>query len=329
MTRPSSPPLPKSWFDAELRVARQDIASGAVAEARARLQALRDLAATGADAGAMGEATVAGLPRRLHAALIHLAAAEGDRVTKVGLQATQVPDPALMLPFAHLTPKEKAQAVQMAGAEVPRALHQIWIGPKPVPDSIALWQAHARTAGYTHRLWREADLARLGLGEKTVFQAMLERGDYPGAVDIARYAVLASEGGVYLDADWYPVAEVGRGFDNYVPLTGLMVMSERTVRLTGRGAVMLANNLIGAPKGHPAMTAVLRAADRAMQALPHAPAWWVTGPLIFTDVVRECPLTLLPDGIAAADITPETADPQAACAAARQAGALMLTWKRW
>ena len=68
------------------------------------------------------------VPRRLHAAQLRLARAEGDRVAKLGWQALQGPPLQALLPLAELTAAERRAAGAMASQPVPRILHQIWIG---------------------------------------------------------------------------------------------------------------------------------------------------------------------------------------------------------
>lgn len=276
--------------------------------------------------GALPPVTTLGINRRLHAALLRQAKAAGDAVARAGLQAHLVPPPGVLAPLAG--PGWRADAQTRA---VPRVIHQIWIGPRAEPPTLAAWARHARAQGYLHRLWREGDLAAEGIDRDPVFRARADRGDYPGAVDAARYAILARHGGVYLDADWYPARD-DLGFHDLIPLAGLCAMAEEVPRLTGRGAVFLANSFIAAPPGHPAMVHLAAILPRAEAAVPGAPAWWTTGPVIFTLVARGGPVTLAPQGFVA-DLMPEgTTLPKAQARAAEaqaQDEGLLIGWKPW
>ena len=79
----------KKYYDAQLQIARQLQNDGQYAEAHALLLSL----VAAKDGYLMGERTVLGLPRRLHAARLRLAKAEGDMVAKIGYQYTLVPPP--------------------------------------------------------------------------------------------------------------------------------------------------------------------------------------------------------------------------------------------
>ncbi|MFN4159403.1 MAG: glycosyltransferase [Gemmobacter sp.] len=313
---------PKHRLDAALTKAR---AEEDPAAARATLDAL----AADPALATLPPVTALGLNRRLHATLLHLAKRTEDPVARLGLQALLVPPPDLLARFA-APPHRRTMAAAQA-APVPRILHQIWIGPRPPPPTLPAWETHAAAQGYTHKVWREADIAALGLPADPVYAARLAARDYPGATDAARYAILARHGGIYLDADWFP-ARNDIGFHDITPLTGLIAMAEPAPRATSLGTLLLANSIIMAPPAHPALTRLAAILAQVEAALPGAPAWWTTGPLIYTLIARMGPLTLL-DATLVADTLPQTAtmaDAKARAArATTQDQGLLLAWKPW
>lgn len=314
-------PSDKAWFDAQLdRIA----ALTAAGDFDAAGTLADDLAGHRTDA--MGPPTLAGLPRRLHAARLRLARARGDQIAKLGWQATQGPGLDALLPLAVLTPDERRQAAAMAATPVPRILHQIWIGELPPPPSVAAWRAWAVLNGREYQLWDEAALDRIGATENPVYRQMLAQGDYPGAVDVARYLVLDVVGGIYLDADFHPARD-DADFDDFIAPTGLSALPEDTPRITGRGPMLLTNALIAAPAGHPVMRALIRILPQAVAALPRGPAWWVTGPLIFTLLARLCPVGLAAHDIVAGHL-PRSAD-GADLQRFRRGAGLLIDWKSW
>ncbi|MDZ4310579.1 MAG: glycosyltransferase [Cypionkella sp.] len=275
--------------------------------------------------------TALGLPRRLHAARLHLAKAQGDAVARAGYQFHLVPAPELLAPLFRFSAAERQGIVAANRVAVPRVIHQIWIGSLPVPASVAAWRHHAVVQGYQYRLWQEADLAGLGLPDQPVYAAMLARGDYPGAVDVARYAILAAEGGIYLDCDWYPARD-DISFHDLLPLIGLTAWAESVPRHTGLGSLLLGNSFIATPPDHPALHRLNARLGQALDLLPEAPAWWSTGPLVFTLAARGgavcvAPQTLiagaLPDRAAVAEV-----EALRARAMAMEDG-LLIAWKSW
>ncbi len=275
--------------------------------------------------------TMLGMPRRLHAARLHLAKARGDLVARAGYQFHLVPPPELLAPLFRLSGAER-QAITAANRQpVPRVIHQIWIGNKPVPAAVAAWRHHAGLQGYQYRLWQEADLARLGLPDQPVFAAMLARGDYPGAVDVARYAILAAEGGIYLDCDWYPARD-DIGFHDLLPLIGLTAWAEDVPRQTGLGGLLLGNSFIAVPPDHPALHRLNAALPQALELLPEAPAWWSTGPLVFTLAARGGAVSMAPQTLVAGALADRAAvaEVEALQAQAMQTeDGLLIAWKSW
>lgn len=273
--------------------------------------------------------TSLGLPRRLQSAMLKLAKAQGDPIRRIAYQFHLVPPPARLAGFARFTLEERREITQLNRQSVPRSLHQVWIGAQSPPAACAAWAEHARAQGYEYRLWREADLEGIGLGANNAFSAMLARGDYPGAVDIARYEILAREGGIYLDCDWYP-ARNDISFHDLLPMCGLTALAEEVPRNTGIGGLLLANSLIATPARHPVMLRLNAVLGDVIRTLPEAPAWWATGPLIFTLIARSGAVTLADAGFVVGSL-PRDASPSeiATLAADPAATGLLIAWKSW
>lgn len=300
---------------------------GAFDEARAQLAAL----ARDPDAQALGEHTALGLPRRLHAAFLRLAKAEGDVLARIGYQFHLVPPPGRFDRWTRFGAADRRAIAAANRRPVPHSLHQIWIGALPVPPSTIAWATHAARHGYAYKLWREDDLAALGLVDGAAFRAMLARGDLPGAVDAARYAILATEGGIYLDCDWYPARD-DLAFHDLLPMVGLTALAEDIPRHTGAGGLLLANSFLAAPAAHPVFARLVEVLPEIVADMPKAPAWWCTGPLIFTLLARSGAVTLADARFVAAHLprAAPMAEVEAICARAvdEDLGPL-IAWKSW
>ncbi len=318
-------------FRSLLKEAQALHAQGLFDEARNILDQVRAESAKSSGTEGMGPLTMMGLPRRLHSANLKLAKAQGDIVRKIGLQYSLVPDPQLLARFGEFTAAERKQMAQLNREPVPRILHQIWLGNLEVPPATVAWAEHCKKHGFEYKLWREADLKHFGIEEHPAFVEMLKNGDYPGAVDVARYFVLEAVGGIYLDCDWYP-AHDGLSLADVLPLMGLSALAEDTPRNTGVGSLMLTNSYIAAPKGHPVFTCILKALPEVVQILPGAPAWWSTGPLIFTVISRGTSFSI-PDASFVAGILPRKApfsDVEAIRTKSMKTDSgLLVGWKSW
>jgi mannosyltransferase OCH1-like enzyme len=314
----------------DLKTAKAMIADARFAEGRALLDRIAaDVRLTGM--AGLGSRTALGLPRKLHSAYLKLAKAEGRSAERIALQYSLVPPPELLMPLAAVDEMARRQMNSVNRQSVPRILHQIWIGPLAVPAGVAAWRHHAEKNGLVYRLWREDDLARIGVYDHPSFAAMIATGDFPGAVDVARYAVLLAEGGIYLDCDWYPARE-DVSFADLLPLTGLTALAEDTPRNTGMGSLLLTNSLLAAPAGHPAFARLLDILPEAVRLLPEGPAWWSTGPLILTLVFRGTSFSIPDVDFVAANLprqAPVAAVEQACRNALAENRGLLINWKSW
>ncbi|MFD1327591.1 glycosyltransferase family 32 protein [Mycoplana ramosa] len=287
--------------------------------------------ATDTDNHLLGPRTVLGLPRKLHSAYLKIAKRQGDTIRRIGYQHTLVPPPALLARYGHFASDERAALADAGRQPVPRVIHQVWIGAADLPVSTRAWADHAVRHGYEYRLWREADLQAAGFDRHPILAAMRDAGDLPGAVDVARYLILDRFGGIYLDCDWYP-ARLDIALHDVMPLVGLTALAERTPRDTGAGSLLLTNSMIAAPAAHPVFRRILAALPEVAVDLPDAPAWWATGPLLFTVVCRGGAVTVADAALVAGE-APRRApieEVMALCERAeREDGGLLVAWKPW
>lgn len=121
---------------------------------------------------------------------------------------------------------------------IPRILHRIWLGSRPLPEEQqafgASWEAHHPR--WEHRLWGDDDLASLGIDSEPFERAP----DASARSDIVRHHVLARHGGVYVDTDvesLRPLDPLLRGVSTFAGY-GLPGLVETSV--------------LGAVPGHPA-----------------------------------------------------------------------------
>ena len=314
-----------------LKIRLQEAASlcsdGYFDEARTLLDSLQ----SDPDIHVLGQYTSLGLPRQLQAARLKLAKAENDALSSAGFQYHLVPPPELLKAYVQFSHQERKAITEANRQTVPRIIHQIWIGKRALPEGVNAWIKHAQLHDYEHHLWREKDLQRLGIDQHPAYITMADKGDLPGAVDVARYIILQAMGGIYLDCDWYP-ARNDISFDDLLPMTGLIAMAEDKPRNTGKGGLLLANSLIAAPTQHPVFARLNSILEDVLTELPDAPAWWSTGPLIFTLVSRGGALTLADAAIVAGSLPQDTSpeDVKAWCSRSmEQDGGLLLSWKSW
>lgn len=157
---------------------------------------------------------------------------------------------------------------------IPRVLHQVWVGPLPVPGWAAVWRD--MHPGWEYHLWRESDIVGLPRLVRRAWDDYIARGRWHGAANVARAAILHECGGVYVDVDsrplrcWAdaPFMWAGKGGP------GLFAAYEPNVPdLPGR----VANGCIGATVAHPAIDDWLRLMDRLVAHGRLEEPWQTTG----------------------------------------------------
>ncbi len=103
----------------------------------------------------------------------------------------------------HLWPSSNIPVSDM----IPRVFHQIWLG-RDVPNVVQQYRNEMASvygaAGWSMRLWRDADVAEL---PDSCAQKMALCNHAIAASDVMRYYIIAQCGGVYIDVDIYPRAD--------------------------------------------------------------------------------------------------------------------------
>jgi mannosyltransferase OCH1-like enzyme len=129
---------------------------------------------------------------------------------------------------------------------IPKVVHYVWVGPKPLTSlakrCVATWQRYLPE--YEVKLWNEENSPM----DHHYVQHMYAAGKWAFVADYIRFWALEREGGIYLDTD----TEVLRSFDD----------------LLGHGAFfgktkdgMTAAGVIGAVPRHPVIKDILAAYD--------------------------------------------------------------------
>ena len=159
--------------------------------------------------------------------------------------------------------------------QIPKKIHQIWIGPRPFPKECEILQKtwvdfHP---DWEYKLWTNEDIEKFGLTNKKLYDQSTNWGQKS---DIARYEILYRIGGLYIDTDFeclHPFDILHESCNFY---TGIAY--DNPPKFT------LFNGLIGSIPGHPILKECINsmtldiAKDRSM-------GYYImetTGPYYFT-----------------------------------------------
>lgn len=169
----------------------------------------------------------------------------------------------------------RASTVSNIGCMIPRVLHQIWLGPRRMPETwMRTWRDAHRS--WTYRIWREKDLDGLGLENQALFLRCHEEELFDAAADVARAEILLRLGGVYVDADSVCL----RSFDR-APFLDAGFFA--TLEPTPLAEDLISNAFMGARPWHPVLQRYLKAISSVVDPRPQ---WRQTGPLQLTAAVR-------------------------------------------
>jgi Glycosyltransferase sugar-binding region containing DXD motif len=145
------------------------------------------------------------------------------------------------------TPRPRLQ--RWRAVRIPRTIHRVWLGaPMPAQHQRFGESFAEHHAGWEMRVWGDRDLESLGIGVEERARCRTQR----ELANLARYEILSSFGGVYVDTD----VECRR------PFTPLLRGIDAFAALEHPGRVC--NAVLGAIPEHPAFT---RAARLARQTL--------------------------------------------------------------
>lgn len=97
--------------------------------------------------------------------------------------------------------------------KIPRIIHQIWLGPNPIPESYHRYMATWRDMHpeWEYHLWTDKDVKSVYIKRRDIFD---RANNYGMKSDILRYELLKQYGGVYVDTDF----ECLKPFDDFLYL---------------------------------------------------------------------------------------------------------------
>jgi hypothetical protein len=162
---------------------------------------------------------------------------------------------------------------------LPKIIHQIWIGPKPMPVAMMnTWKE--KNPDFEYILWTEEEIQKRGM----IFQCQRQidsMEEYCGKADIMRYEILFYFGGIFIDADSVCLEPLD---DTILSTRAFASYENEHVR---RG--LLSNGTIGFIPHHPLCEDAIywiyrnRVSFRETRKRP----WEITGPVLLTRLYQQ------------------------------------------
>jgi mannosyltransferase OCH1-like enzyme len=112
--------------------------------------------------------------------------------------------------------------------EIPKIIHQIWIGPKTPPTKLMdTWKN--KHEGFEYIKWTEEEMQKRGFVSK-LQNRIHEMKEFAGKADILRWEILYKYGGIYIDADSFCLEPLTDLINKYKAFAGY---ENETVRGAG------------------------------------------------------------------------------------------------
>ena len=159
----------------------------------------------------------------------------------------------------------------MRHQNIPKIIHQIWLGPKPRPQKwLDSWKNNH--PDWEYKLWTEENIPTLH--NQKQFDTII---NYAGKADILRAEILYHHGGIYLDAD----SESLRPLDESLLRFHFFACYENEIRRPG----LINSAVIGCEPQHPIIANLIDAIHR-LELIGTEKPWITLGPLLFTRIIR-------------------------------------------
>ena len=128
---------------------------------------------------------------------------------------------------------------------IPKIIHQIWVGNKPLPEKYKHWQKTWQSLpGWQYKLWTDKEVENFPLINQTLYYQEKNMG---ARADLLRIEILYKEGGLYVDTDFECIKPemfdvLNHAYDFYCGLTPLDCKK-----------FVINNAIIGSIPGHPVL----------------------------------------------------------------------------
>lgn len=180
---------------------------------------------------------------------------------------------------------------------IPKIIHQIWLGPNKRPDIwLNSWKIDyiKQNPDWTYKLWTEKEINKLKLINRKQYNS---ENFYNGKSDIARYEILYQFGGVFIDADSLWIKKPNNSLNKILEMSkkyGMFAAEEPVNKWS------IANGVIGFIKNHQILKEMITFINNNYYYLKkkrkrHRDVWTVTGTKPFTDIVNKSENKLILD----------------------------------
>lgn len=125
---------------------------------------------------------------------------------------------------------------------IPKTIHQIWIGNKPIPDKFNLYTSKMKLIypNFEYKLWDNSSIESIIIPDELKEYYNDPHLHIAFKCDVLRYLILQKHGGLYFDIDFEPLKKLPEQFLDFDFLGGIQNNGEVAIGFIGASK----NNLI-------------------------------------------------------------------------------------
>ncbi len=194
-------------------------------------------------------------------------------------------------------------------ANIPKIIHQTW-KKKELPENFYNWSQSWKTMNpeFKYCFYNDMDCWKFMYNNYPEYLDLYEDLKPVEKADIFRYLVLHKYGGVYADMDtecYRPISSLLEQYDRQL-ITGIEYEGPEIGYPYTPNGVQLQQWFIASPQNHPVLIKLVNEIQNrwwwrwlySLVKTPNQVTYWLTGPEVFTDVVKEAGnIIIMPKGI--------------------------------
>ena len=172
---------------------------------------------------------------------------------------------------------------------IPKIIHQIWLGPNKRPDIwMNSWKIDyiKQNPDWTYKLWTEIEINKIKMKNRKIYDSEIF---FISKSDIARYEILYQYGGIFIDADSLWIKKSNNSLNKILNMSnkiGMFCAEEPKNKWS------IANGVIGFCKEHSILKEIINYIHKNYFSLKkkhkrERDIWLVTGTKPFTDIVKK------------------------------------------
>jgi mannosyltransferase OCH1-like enzyme len=168
------------------------------------------------------------------------------------------------------------QSYNKKNIKIPKLIHQIWVGEKPIPESYLIYMESWKKQypDWSYKLWTDKEVKEFKMYNRELYEKSEKMAQ---KADILRYEIVYNYGGFYIDSDFESLQKIDELLGNINFVSGF----EHNDRN------FIANGFFGSVKEHPILKNIIEQMRNNYHNPINKQINQQTGPIYFTRMIEE------------------------------------------